>query len=106
MGEAGPEAIMPLSRGSDGRLGVTANIPFTKSQDRLATERADRETAAAINDPKPIDVRFESQVINNVEYVTAEEYRKGMNQAAERGRTLTLAALQNSVKTRKRVGIG
>jgi phage-related minor tail protein len=25
MGEAGPEAIMPLKRGSDGRLGVTAN---------------------------------------------------------------------------------
>lgn len=25
MGEAGPEAIMPLERGPDGRLGVTAN---------------------------------------------------------------------------------
>lgn len=24
MGEAGPEAILPLSRGSDGKLGVTA----------------------------------------------------------------------------------
>ena len=26
MGEAGPEAIMPLSRGGDGRLGVRAEI--------------------------------------------------------------------------------
>jgi phage-related minor tail protein len=25
MGEAGPEAIMPLTRGADGRLGVQAN---------------------------------------------------------------------------------
>ena len=106
MGEAGPEAIMPLSRGSDGRLGVTANIPFTKSASRIASESAERETVTALNNAKPIDVRFESQVINNVEYVTAEEYRKGLAQAAERGRTLTLAALQNSVKTRKRVGIG
>jgi hypothetical protein len=106
MGEAGPEAIMPLSRGSDGRLGVTANIPFTKSASRLAAESSESETIASLANPKPIDVRFESQVINNVEYVTAEEYRKGMAQAAERGRSLTLATLQNSVKTRKRVGIG
>ena len=26
MGEAGPEAVMPLKRGPDGRLGVTSNI--------------------------------------------------------------------------------
>jgi phage-related minor tail protein len=27
MGEAGPEAILPLKRGSDGRLGVAAGAP-------------------------------------------------------------------------------
>ena len=81
-------------------------IPFTKSTDRLMTERSERETVAAINNPKPLDVRFESQVINGVEYVTAEQHQKGMTQAAERGRALALSALQNSVKTRKRVGVG
>jgi len=131
MGEAGPEAIMPLKRGADGKLGVSAldlpfqkqggemspeasaafselqsaSIPFTKTTERLMTERSERETVAAINNPKPLDVRFESQVINGVEYVTAEQHQKGMAQAAERGRALTLAALQNSVKTRKKVGI-
>jgi lambda family phage tail tape measure protein len=144
MGEAGPEAIMPLERGADGKLGVkasipfqrsdedqtaeeqnrlstpfqrgqtadrsfsalsTANIPFTKTVERVMTERSERETVAAINNPKPLDVRFESQVINNTEYVTAEQHQRGMAQAAERGRALTLSALQNSVKTRKKVGM-
>jgi len=80
-------------------------IPFTKSTERLVAERSERETVAAINNPKPLDVRFESQVINGVEYVSAEQHRKGMAEAAERGRALALSALQNSVKTRKQVGI-
>lgn len=124
MGEAGPEAIIPLKRGANGKLGVqafangagsgsresfgqlsAASIPFTKTTDRMMEERSERETVDAINNPKPLDVRFESQVINGVEYVTAEQHRKGMTQAAERGRALTLSALQNSVKTRKKVGM-
>lgn len=68
-------------------------------------ERSDRETIAAINNPKPLEVRFESQVINGVEYVTAEQHRKGMAEAADRGRKLTLAELRNSVKTRKMMGL-
>ena len=31
MGEAGPEAIMPLRRGRDGRLGVSAHAPAANS---------------------------------------------------------------------------
>jgi hypothetical protein len=50
-------------------------------------------------------VRYESSVINGVEYITAEQHRKGMAQAAERGRVLTLQALQNSVKSRRKVGL-
>ena len=66
---------------------------------------AERETAQAINNPAPINVRFESQVINGVEYVTAEQHRQGMTQAAERGRAMTLTTLQNSPRTRSKVGI-
>lgn len=33
MGEAGPEAIMPLTRTADGSLGVTADIPFNNSNE-------------------------------------------------------------------------
>ena len=32
MGEAGPEAIMPLTRMNNGGLGVTADVPFTNNQ--------------------------------------------------------------------------
>jgi hypothetical protein len=122
VGEGGePEAIIPFSKmnaamsnWSDGQRGPgmvgstvpsTSNIPFTKSPELLMAERSERETISALNNPKPIDVRYESQVINGVEYVTAEQHQKGMSQAAERGRALALSALQNSVKTRKRVGM-
>ena len=81
------------------------NLPFTRSSERIVSDRQERETIAAINNPAPLNVRFESQVINGVEYVTAEQHRQGMAQAAEQGRALTLSALQNSVKTRKKVGI-
>jgi hypothetical protein len=121
VGEGGePEAIIPFSKmgaamtdwasgqgpaaSGFGQLGA-ASIPFTKTTERMMAERSERETVAALNNPKPLDVRFESQVINGVEYVTAEQHQKGMAQAAERGRSLALSALQNSVKTRKRVGM-
>jgi hypothetical protein len=120
IGEGGePEYVIPFSKMdaamtnyADGARNQdifgplrSASVPFAKTPERLMTERSERETVAAINNPKPLDVRFESQVINGVEYVTAEQHRKGMSQAAERGRALTLAALQNSVKTRKKVGM-
>jgi hypothetical protein len=79
-----------------------------KQQNTMTTNRireVERTSLAMLTSPDPIDVRYESSVINNVEYVTAEQHRKGMAQAAERGRALTLQALQNSPKTRTKVGI-
>jgi hypothetical protein len=131
VGEIGPELFVPEGNGTiipndkiafTGRSGAGssteggsisnafstlygASIPFTKSTERVMAERSERETVSAINNPKPLDVRFESQVINGVEYVTAEQHQRGMAQAAERGRALTLEALQNSVTSRRKVGI-
>ena len=79
-----------------------------KQQNTMTTNRireVERASQAMLASPDPIDVRYESQVINNVEYVTADQHRKGIAQAAERGRALTLQALQGSVKTRKKVGL-
>lgn len=81
------------------------NVPFTRSAEQASVIAAEQETAKAIRNPGPIDVRYESQVINGVEYVTAEQHQKGMAQAADRGRALTLASLQNSVKARRRIGL-
>lgn len=104
MGEAGPEAIMPLKRGPGGRLGVEV----TNTREQLNRQQAfasTREQQATANTRQPLDIRYESTVINSVEYVTAEQHRKGMAEAAERGRAMTLTTLQNSPRTRSRVGI-
>jgi tape measure domain-containing protein len=119
MGEAGPEAIMPLKRGPGGRLGV--EVASTREQlnnqqavastrEQLDRQRAVASTREQLNNQQakamqPLDIRYESTVINNIEYVTAEQHRKGMAQAAERGRAMTLATLQNSPRTRSKVGI-
>ena len=82
------------------QLNTQRNTMITNS-----TRETERMTEMMLSNPDPIDVRYESTVINNVEYVTAEQHRQGMAQAAERGRSLTLSALQGSVKTRKKVGL-
>lgn len=83
----------------------TVSLPFTRNAEQSSIVAAERETAQAISNPAPLNVRFESQVINEVEYVTAEQHRQGMAQAAERGRAMTLTTLQNSPRTRSKVGI-
>ena len=55
--------------------------------------------------PGNLNIRYESQVINNVEYVTREQAERMAAQSALRGRELAIGSLQNSVKTRKRVGM-
>lgn len=131
VGEEGPELFVPFQNGTIIPNGQTqqmmngasqsggnsstvnnsfqqmqvTNVPFTRSAEQASVIAAEQETAKAIRNPGPIDVRYESQVINAVEYVTAEQHQKGMAQAADRGRALTLASLQNSVKARRRVGL-
>lgn len=130
VGERGPELFIPFQsgqvvsnedsedmlsqafqRGSTSSINnsfqqlQSVNLPFTRTSERIEAERQERQLQTAVDNPQPIDVRFESQSINNVEYVTAEQHRQGMVQAAEQGRSLTLVALQNSVKTRRKVGL-
>jgi TP901 family phage tail tape measure protein len=136
MGEAGPEAILPLKRGANGQLGVqmvgpaqqfaanraaldgsttgsSTSSPLAESRQALATaetsirnRQADRSIEQAFSAPgQALKIQYDSQVINNVEYVTSDQFQRGMSQAAERGRALTLGALKNSVKARRQVGI-
>jgi len=124
VGERGPELMVPSSSGmvlsnsatrqqlaqqgsamrsteaTRQQLNTQRNTMITNS-----TRETERMTEMMLSNPDPIDVRYESTVINNVEYVTVEQHRQGMAQAAERGRSLTLSALQGSVKTRKKVGL-
>ena len=107
VGERGPELFVPFQQGS-----ITSNeamqqasmaqLPFTRNAESISQAT---QTAQAMQSAGPINVKYESIVINGVEYVSAEQHRKGMAEAAERGRALTLQTLQNSVRTRSKVGL-
>jgi hypothetical protein len=57
----------------------------------------------------PIDVRYTVERINSVDYVTADQFQRGMqsaaDQGAKKGEQQTLKRLQLSGSTRKRIGL-
>ena len=103
MGEAGPEAIMPLKRGADGSLGVQAN----GLRDAMNQDRAGGSGSPVLN------MSFQSTTINGTEYVSRDQLEQAMAQTrrdasrdgAKRGMTMTLDKLQQSPSTRSRVGM-
>jgi phage-related minor tail protein len=117
MGEAGPEAIMPLKRGADGKLGVAANLDGAMSRYRRSPGAAggggesgtEGESRAAAGGPMAIDVRYTVERINSVEYVTADQFQAGMRQAAQQGASQgeqrALRQLQQNTSVRGRVGL-
>lgn len=115
-GERGPEAYVPLP---DGR-----SIPVKMKQRNDALNRyrpigatgtmAPGSEAAAAGGAAggaagPIDVRYSVERINNVEYVTAEQFQQGLRQAAaqgaQRGEQRAIRSLQQSTAVRSRVGM-
>jgi hypothetical protein len=104
MGEAGPEAIMPLSRGRGGRLGVDASG---------LREAMGRPPGGATGSPV-LSMSFQSTTINGVEYVSRDQLeaamvetrRQAAKEGANRGMSMTLDKLQQSPSTRSRLGMG
>jgi phage-related minor tail protein len=118
MGEAGPEAIMPLKRGADGKLGVAAKLDGAMGRYRRSPGSAGgpegggataEMSAGGVAGMQPIDVRYSVERINNVDYVTADQFQRGMAQAAQQGaiqgERRAMRSLKNSAATRKGVGI-
>ena len=115
VGERGIELMVPSTSGrvlsnSETRQQLGSQQSAASTREQLDRQQAVASTREQLNNQQakamqPLDIRYESTVINNVEYVTAEQHRKGMAQAAERGRAMTLTTLQNSPRTRSRVGI-
>ena len=64
---------------------------------------------AAAAGPMVVDVRYNVERINTVDYVTASQFQSGMQQAAQQGaqqgEQRTLRKLQMSNSTRRRVGV-
>ena len=109
VGEGGePEYVIPeskmresMARYSRGARGGSV-IPETGGS---GTSGEGGGTAVAA----PIDVRYTVERINNVDYVTADQFQAGMrqaaNQGAKQGEQQTLKRLQMSSGTRKRLGM-
>jgi len=89
MGEAGPEAIMPLKRGSDGRLGVEAKY-------RGGSSTTVNYTGPTLN-------------FNGDDYVPRSAVGEIINTAAQRGASVgearTLSSLRNSRSRRSNLGL-
>jgi tape measure domain-containing protein len=108
IGEGGEaEYIIPASkmRGAMNRYAAGARgsavIP--------AGDGGDGGTATMVATPGAIDVRYTVERINSVDYVTADQFQQGMQQAAQQGAAQgeqrTLRRLQMSTSTRKRLGM-
>ena len=126
MGEAGPEAIMPLKRGPDGRLGVDASgmaVPYQRSAAAATTPEMEvpyrgngpalavpylRSAGSAGGDSMngTIDVKFETVRIGGVDYVTRDEAEQIGRESAIRGADLASKRYRQNPSARRRDGIG
>ena len=108
VGEGGePEYIIPASKMSaamkryGGGSRGSAVIPTSGD----TSEAGGTPTAMS----GAIDVRYTVERINSVDYVTADQFQQGMQQAAtqgaQRGEQQALRRLQNSASTRRRLGV-
>jgi hypothetical protein len=109
VGEGGePEYIIPASkmRSAMNRYsaGARGSSVISGSGEQAAGEMGGGTAVAA-----PIDVRYTVERINNVDYVTADQFQRGMRTAAEqgalRGEQRTLANIRQNTTTRRRLGL-
>ena len=117
MGEAGPEAIMPLRRGPDGRLGVEASVfeaprrameaadAYDSSSSSAASTMAASEPSGATSLGAGGSITIQTQVINNVEYATVDQVREASEASARKARSQVFADLKNRPASRQSVGI-
>ena len=102
LGEAGPEAIMPLSRSADGKLGVNAS-----------GLREAMGGAPGMGGSPVLNMSFETTRFGDTDYVSRDQLEAAMAQTrkqassdgAKRGMSMTLDRLQQSPQTRNRVGL-
>jgi len=108
IGEGGqPEYVIPASKMSAAMTRYAAGnrgasvIPGSSEQGG--------STALAAAPMEPIDVRYSVERINNVDYVTTDQFQRGLAQAAQQGaiqgERRALRTLGNSPANRRRIGL-
>jgi len=103
-----PEYIIPESKMKESMMrysrGARGNSVIPESGEGGASSEGSGTAISA-----PIDVRYSVERINNVDYVTADQFQAGMKQAAQQGakqgEQQTLRRLQMSSSTRRRLGV-
>jgi hypothetical protein len=127
MGEAGPEAIIPLKRGNDGRLGVSLfadtnaavkakadksrEAAFTENNEALAESSSymrertiEREQQTMLTGAGGTAL-VQTQVINSVEYATVDQLNAAAAQSAKKARAEVFAEMRNKPSVRKSLGM-
>lgn len=103
VGEVGPELFVPGVSGSI--------IPNNRLSSNNYSATSDYINQAASGSPRGRNepIKVETVLINSTEYATVDQLQKAAalaeQRGAERGRSLTLSSMQNSLKTRKRLGM-
>jgi murein DD-endopeptidase MepM/ murein hydrolase activator NlpD len=89
------------------------NIAFNENRDSLAAAHSaasDRQMMSNLSAPSSVNVNYSIDRINTVDYVTAEDFRRGISQAtdlgARQGQQRTLEALRQRPGVRRSIGIG
>ena len=107
IGESGPEYVIPESKMRESMAryarGARGSAVIPENGEGGTNSEGEAVTSSSL------DVRFNVERINSVDYVTASEFQAGMRQAAaqgaQRGQQAALKRLQQSPSTRRRVGI-
>ena len=60
---------------------------------------------ASMSASKEMNIRFDSRVINSVEYVTADQFREGVAESAKQARAQVFKDLKNKPSVRRSVGM-
>jgi hypothetical protein len=97
--------------GGQGRAGNSPlpalQVPFQKSGsgDQTLIQNLTESFGRQLVEMGSIKVAMDTTVINGVEYATTDQVNAATQQGAQQGAKIALAALQNSVGTRRRVGL-
>jgi tape measure domain-containing protein len=108
IGEGGePEYVIPQSKMS---AAMSRYSRGARGESVIAGSGSSSESGGTATAPMaPIDVRYSVERINNVDYVTADQFRAGMAHAAQQGaiqgERRAMRSLKNSAATRRSVGV-
>ena len=110
VGERGPEVFTPDSAGT-----ISSNRHFDAARDSMSMEADGMASSAAaqkdemfyetMQSGRTIDVNYDVNVINEVSYVTEEQFQRGMKETAQSARARTMDDLRNYPGKRARVGM-